>query len=169
MRMKIITIFSIIFILGISLLLIFLSQNKNRFYKDLLSKSNSLISKITDSIELDEKVADQTNLFNANKSKVVVTSNSMPKEIRYYYDKSMIAIDYIDESGKVIRRDLLFNGKIRIQLFYNFDKNEIQRNLIDDKGKLFDKENYFAPFNLGEKYREPKYIFLPTMPGRTGY
>lgn len=64
---------------------------------------------------------------------------------RYYRDEHLIAIDHLDESHRLARRDYYGDNKRRIQVFYN-PGGEIERVIyVTKKGTLEAKRNQPTP------------------------
>jgi coenzyme F420-reducing hydrogenase alpha subunit len=129
-----------------ALSLVFASNAKYAFYEDLQIKQESLISKAKQSnpLEIDEAELSVRKLPENGWVKVRIESGYY-KEFRYYLEKKIIAIDNLDEGGKPVRRDIIYKGDIRIQLFYDTKGNLIKRNWIDQNGKIVDTKTIFIP------------------------
>lgn len=137
-----------------ALTLVFASNAKFKFYEDLELKQQLLIIKIkkTDPLVIDEENFSDKNLPDDGWIKLV-HGGGYYKEYLYYQNKKLIAIDKLDEGGRLVRRDLIFKGDVRAQHFFNTKGDLIKNIWIDINGNII---NY-------------KTIFIPLTNIRTGY
>jgi len=137
-----------------ALFLVLASHVRYTFYMNLMNECNTIISESNQlvPIEINENIVNKESTVNSSWAKIVVLSaDGYPKEFRYYHDKNLVAVDKLDEGEKIVRRDILDKGPIRIQLFYGPNGNLVHRYFLDEDGKIIDSK------------------FVPFVGGRTGY
>lgn len=123
-----------------SVSLVLASQNKRKFYEELNGKYSTIISDLKPLNPI-EKQEDSFNeeefLHNYQNAKVKILSiDGYPKELRYYNKRNLIAIDKFGQGGRVVRRDLLHEGYVRIRLFYDLNKEPIRRRFLDQNENI---------------------------------
>ncbi len=131
-----------------ALLLVFASNDKFAFYDDFQLKQKALIIKIrkTDPLVINEVDFSDKNLPYNGWVKLL-HRGGYHKEYRYYNDKKLIAIDNLDEGGRLVRRDLIFKGDVRAQLFFNTNGDLIKSDWIDKNGNVINTRIFFIPLN----------------------
>ena len=79
--------------------------------------------------------------------KVIFYSESKHRiSIEYYANKKLRAINYLDESEKLLRQDIFdLDGRIRIRLYYNSNSDLVQKEYYDESNRRVEQIPYF-PF-----------------------
>lgn len=131
--------------LAVAVLLI-LSRNRKHDFEERLAASVSrqiLSMRSVRATDVHEGEPLPSDLQNAKLR--ILSDDDYPREIRYYRRAQLIAIDNLDESGEVIRRDIVFRRRVRVRQYYD---GELLLRSDFVNAKVTDVEIY-VPFPVG--------------------
>jgi hypothetical protein len=75
------------------------------------------------------------------------------KMIAYYANTHLIAIEHLDFSKTMIKREIYdVQGRLRVQLLFNAPDTVRQEDYFDEKGRRVDQYRYIAPTTGGDIY-----------------
>lgn len=81
-----------------------------------------------------------------------VLQDGTPKEIRYYHENELIAVDVLDAAGRVVRRDFRADQKTRAQLFFDPDGRVITTKFFESDGSERIERPFFPPILMRPGY-----------------
>jgi hypothetical protein len=132
--------------------LVWASQKKYRFYEDLLKTCENVIQKAEKltpiEIQEDKFEIERQKLIKDDYVRIIILSEYLyKKEIKYYNDKKLIAIDKLDESEKLLRRDIFdTEGNVRIQIFYGQDEEKLRMYYVNLEGERINTIKFRLPY-----------------------
>ncbi len=132
--------------------LVWASQEKYAFYEKLLATCDSIISDAQSilPVKIGKEELQQTfdNIVQDSLVKVIVLSKHLdPLEIRYYSSRRLVAVDKLDESDKVLRRDVVDDsGNVRIQIFFGHDEKPLMRHYLNEDGDIVNARTFNLPY-----------------------
>jgi hypothetical protein len=155
MTIKKMVIVFVLCILVATISLIYFSQNKYTFYTNLIQQTDVNINKCNqESPSYITKGTDNNNLIKDlteknTYSKVYIIEDGYTREIRYYYDGNLIAVDLQGYDSKIVRREIFdINGDKRISLYF-YDERPMKRQYFDEKGDTILSEVIYIPESYG--------------------
>lgn len=123
-----------------TLVVVFLSRTKYRFYNKLMSTSERIITESNQltPVVIIENDTNRGTIIDSSLAKIIVLSaDGYPKQYQYLHNKRLMVVDHFNQGGKIIRRDLFDDkDRVRVQIFYNDQGNLLWNNFLDEKGDI---------------------------------
>jgi DNA topoisomerase VI subunit A len=126
-----------------ALLLVAASTPKFQFYEELLAKSSKLLTEATQvpPVRISEHSLNKNASPSGRIAKILVlSSRGDPLQARYFQNGTLKVIEYLDEGEKVVRRDLYYKKRVRVQELIDQKGNLSQVNFLDVSGRILHRK-----------------------------
>jgi hypothetical protein len=119
-------------------------RRKSQYHDALVEKAEALIAS-TRQLPA-EMVSATTPPASSKPGRQAVMRGNQTLELHYYDQGNLGAVDMLDDGGRVARRDILVNERIRVRVFYNERKDIVRMLHYDEQGREI-KAHMYVPFS----------------------